>query len=881
MRLAEQSALATSVNGVAESKQMSVNLDGRMLRNLVSGMYSRKAEAVIRELVANGIDAHVVAKNSTDDVLLQLPTVLQDEFSIRDYGDGMPHDFILNNYSTLGFSSKTRTNAATGMFGLGSKTPYAVVDRFSVVTFIDGEERSYLCHYDDEGMPSVSFLSARKTQERNGTKIAFKTPRAMQQEFMAALERIAISFAEYKVKVIGARADWMPTFTKLVPGVYLFDSRSHSRDERVLVRQGAAIYPLNIAAVPLLEDAHRNPVSIPGLLRPMAVATVLRKYFDRNRHRYTGAAQSDFGIMIDISIGTADVTTSREEMEYTPKTIKSLTEKLTLIAASILKEEQRLLGGAKTYRELYENLSKTILSKSYDYNKASFTALDQTVDILSGHIQQHASKSISSFDPKKDTPISNSPICFSGLTSGTWGEIQRGGRPLIADGTQWRFDAAFTGYVTSVPPNFPIVFLKTASQQIKGNDLLRAQQYVHEAPKDLHVRFIVIGAGVWDKVEAYAKYLGTWVYETIDLSTIKLDVDKYGPTAKKVVTERNMRDENEFDVLNVGEVRSSSYTFAEPNVVVDFTEDIYYAVRVPDQRSQVFLQAEKEDAKPVTQVSGPLTLTIPQRVELTSLQYVFENHPHAKTHKFVILNYKQCKPEVLAKFKSAKPFSEALKITFTTNVQAQKEAMKYAPIFRRQSLSYGTLNGLISEFINRGEDLIKGRHVIIAEQIKAVITALIAPKALKKLCAVVVTQQATAAGHTLGLNALARTYAQNNFMPNYNLRSFVTSNLTMPPVSAQETAFNKWLADTFPVGVDSSLLQYGDRPNIAQYLRALDYFIWSIKTYHKDEVLANNLNEIDEALLTVAYAKLDSLTSGLSALINQKTLNKQKDVAAA
>jgi hypothetical protein len=701
----------------------------------------------------------------------------------------------------------------------------------------------------------------------------------MQQEFITALERIAISFAEYKVKVIGARADWMPTFTKLVPGVYLFDSKNHSRDARVLVRQGAAIYPLNVSAVPLLEDAHRNPVTIPGLPRPMAVATVLRKYFDRNRHSYS--SRSDFGIMIDIPIGTADVTTSREEMEYTPKTIKSLTEKLTLVAASILKEEQRLLGGAKTYRELYENLSKTLLSKPYDYNKASFTALEHTADILNGHIQQHSSKSITSFDPKKDMAVSNAPLSFSGLTTATWGEIQRGGRALNVDDTQWRFDTSFTGYVTNVPANATIVFLKAASQQIKGNDLLRAQQYVHEASKDLHVRFIVIGAGVWDKVESYTKYLGTWVYEVVDLATIKLDTAKYGPTAKKVVAERNTREENEFDVLNIAEGRSSSYTFAEPNVVVDFTEDIYYAVRVPDQRSQVFLQAEKEDAKPVTQVSGPLTLTIPQRVELTSLQYVFENHPHAKTHKFVILNYKQCKPEVLAKFKSAKPFSEALRITFTTNVQAQKEAMKYAPIFRRQSLSYGTLNGLISEFINRGEDLIKGRHVIIAEQIKAVITALIEPKALKKLCAIVVTQQATAAGHTLGLNALARAYAQNNFMPNYNLRSFVTSNLTLPPVSVQETAFNKWIADTFPVGVDSSLLQYGDRPNIAQYLRALDYLIWAIKNYHKDEVLATNLSEIDDALLTAAYAKLDRLTSGLSDLINQKTLNRQKDVAAA
>lgn len=156
-----------------EMHQFRVAASAEMFELLASSLYSRKYEAVVRELSCNAYDAHVQAGRQNKPFEVKIPTVFDDVFAIRDYGPGLTPDQVRELYTVMGLSDKTHTNDMVGAFGVGSKSPFSVTRHFSVESFIGGKKWTWAALLNEENIPSITLADEVFTDEPDGLRISF------------------------------------------------------------------------------------------------------------------------------------------------------------------------------------------------------------------------------------------------------------------------------------------------------------------------------------------------------------------------------------------------------------------------------------------------------------------------------------------------------------------------------------------------------------------------------------------------------------------------------------------------------------------------------------------------------------------------------------
>jgi len=172
--------------GSFERKEFSIAGSAEAYRILSDGMYSKKIEAIIRELSTNAVDSHILS--NVDDVFeVHLPSFEEPWFYVRDFGSGLSHDDVMNLYSTYFGTNKLGDGQTTGSLGLGSKSPLAKVRSFTVISRHDGVERHYIVALNEDRIPEVNYLPE---QDKNTTKTGM--------EIQIAVETCDIK--EYEVK---------------------------------------------------------------------------------------------------------------------------------------------------------------------------------------------------------------------------------------------------------------------------------------------------------------------------------------------------------------------------------------------------------------------------------------------------------------------------------------------------------------------------------------------------------------------------------------------------------------------------------------------------------------------------------------------------------
>lgn len=292
--------------GVQEEGEFRIARSGKAFRALIDGLYADKHQSIVRELAANAFDSHQRAGRE-ESFFIHVPVtgdVSDDrasEFYIRDYGVGMTHDTVMNLYSTMFESDKTASNDEVGMFGLGSKTPFAYTDQFYVVCY-DGEKaRQYVAAIGQDGVPRIMLLEAEESDEPRGVRVGFSVERQDFDAFRDAVRQIVMGYTPPFETNIDIEQYKLPTPVFSGDGWAAYSSLTRSRHTLSTwnVRQGCVIYPV--------EEV--------GGLRP--------PYDDR----YT--------YLFDAPIGKVTVTTSRERVEYKPETIKFLNERIEEIKAAV------------------------------------------------------------------------------------------------------------------------------------------------------------------------------------------------------------------------------------------------------------------------------------------------------------------------------------------------------------------------------------------------------------------------------------------------------------------------------------------------------------------------------------------------------------------
>lgn len=317
------------VSGAAESTTMTIAANSKAFKELISGIYSDKALAITRELFANALDSHVEAGCPEKPFKVILPNAMEPSFSVRDYGVSMSHDMVMRLYATLFESTKDdpnseRSNTMTGKFGLGSKTPFAYTDAFQLVTYKDGQARTYDI-YMNGGMPTVSLFVTETTEEPDGVLVTFPVEVADHDDFRRAARQSLIpfdvkpeinkNFEFLESEVIREADNW-----KMFGDGYYVDSifRTFS------VRQGTVLYPLNKNAVPNLPSELDYLFSLP--------------------------------IHFTVDIGMLEVNTAREALSYDDRTSKNLIAALTELDKSLRESYSEIVRSANTFAEFVNNV---------------------------------------------------------------------------------------------------------------------------------------------------------------------------------------------------------------------------------------------------------------------------------------------------------------------------------------------------------------------------------------------------------------------------------------------------------------------------------------------------------------------------------------------
>ena len=292
------------------SSDFRIEASPEAFRILSDGLYSNKVKAVIRELSTNAVDSLIDAE-SNGGYEVHLPTKMEAKFSIRDYGTGLSHEDVIGLYTTYFGSNKTHSNAFTGQLGLGSKSPFAYTDSFTVTSWYGGMKRSYNAHISESGYPAISLLHEEECSTHSGLEIKFP----VKQEDVYSFEEEAQELYSY--------FSVLPSFTGkkieieeqevTLSGTGWHLSKSRYRSDNAIAVMGNIAYP--IGSVDSDDSGHGNLL--------------------------------DTGIVLHFDIGDLDITPSRESLSMTKRTIENLKSRLDSVISEVKDEVQGKFDGCK------------------------------------------------------------------------------------------------------------------------------------------------------------------------------------------------------------------------------------------------------------------------------------------------------------------------------------------------------------------------------------------------------------------------------------------------------------------------------------------------------------------------------------------------------
>ena len=173
-----------NVSGNFKTSSFKIQTNAKAFEILSSNIYTYKVKAVIREISCNARDSHVAAANPNP-FKTHLPTTLEPWFSVRDYGIGLSDQDVREIFSTYFCSTKTSSNDFVGALGLGSKSPFCLVDSFTVISFYNNKKRTYSCFKDENSEPQVALLTEEDTSEHNGVEVIISVEDKLISEFDA------------------------------------------------------------------------------------------------------------------------------------------------------------------------------------------------------------------------------------------------------------------------------------------------------------------------------------------------------------------------------------------------------------------------------------------------------------------------------------------------------------------------------------------------------------------------------------------------------------------------------------------------------------------------------------------------------------------------
>lgn len=279
-------AVAPTMHGVGETAKATIKASPRLFKFFSDAVYADKFIAILRELVANGVDSQVAAKNMKKPVLVTLPTTFTPYLKVRDFGTGMTDEFLMGPFMAYtDASTKEHSNDFIGGFGIGSKAPLSYTEQFAIHSYMGGKLRVYSIFKDDDDCPAIAFLSETDTKEPDGIEISFPVEQGDITKFKEAALKALRYFNPLPVL---RNSDEQPEKPEYTVKTDSFGFRKGEVQSQIV--QGGVAYPIDKESVP------------------------------RTLHDIL-----DFGIDFYVPIGSVGIALSRERLSYDDATIRVLT----------------------------------------------------------------------------------------------------------------------------------------------------------------------------------------------------------------------------------------------------------------------------------------------------------------------------------------------------------------------------------------------------------------------------------------------------------------------------------------------------------------------------------------------------------------------------
>lgn len=275
-------AVATRVGDLGGEK-VAMSFDQNSLAHIMSvltDLYSDPELAIIREYSTNGLDAQIRADVDRP-IEVTTPNALSPFMKIKDYGIGMDANDIREVYSQYGASTKRDSDEFTGMLGLGCKAALTYTNQFMVNAVKNGIRTQVVVSRTEDGSGVMEILSETETDEGNGVEISVPVKRNN------LFHRKAIEFFRF----------W---------------------EEGTVLLNGSE--PERISGRKLTETM----LLVPNLENDFVVMGNVAYPVDSEHEIHHRDWRSRFGVVARVEIGDVSFTPSREALQYTIRTEKTL-----------------------------------------------------------------------------------------------------------------------------------------------------------------------------------------------------------------------------------------------------------------------------------------------------------------------------------------------------------------------------------------------------------------------------------------------------------------------------------------------------------------------------------------------------------------------------
>jgi len=286
----ETATLSVQRSSGLQEQGFSIAGNAKAFDILSSKIYTDVPLAIVRELSTNAYDSHVDAGCPEKPFDVHLPNYLEPWLTIRDYGTGLSPEDVQNVYTTYFKSTRSTSDDFTGCLGLGSKSPFAYTDQFTIIANWNGKQYTYSAFKNESDCPTLATLGEVETSEHNGLEIRIAIKPGDFNTFVEAAKRV-YQYFKVKPNIVGATLKFDEQTPEMEgPGFILYKNPdSYSRSKSLKILMGQICY-------------HAN-------LNQMGIGHQLGNQAD---------------LVLEMPIGSCSISASREDIHYDKKTTENV-----------------------------------------------------------------------------------------------------------------------------------------------------------------------------------------------------------------------------------------------------------------------------------------------------------------------------------------------------------------------------------------------------------------------------------------------------------------------------------------------------------------------------------------------------------------------------